>query len=88
MGGEIRTVTSAAVPANAWHHVLVSLAQPSLRLWVDGVRTEVATVELASPLALDALQLGGNYDGALDELWLAQTAIAGDEPALARYCPL
>lgn len=82
-------VTSAAVAANAWHHVLVSLAQPSLRLWVDGARTEVATVQLASPLALDALQLGGNYDGALDELWLSETAIAaGDEPALVRYCPL
>jgi hypothetical protein len=90
--GATRTVTSAAVAAGAWHHVLASLQQPSLRLWVDGVRTELATVQLATPPALDALRLGGQgdtaYEGALDELWLAQTAITSEEPALARYCPL
>lgn len=92
MAGQTRVVSSAAVAAGAWHHVLVSLQQPSLRLWVDGVRTEIATVQLAAPLALDALRLGGGaataYDGALDEVWIAQTAITGDEAALARYCPL
>jgi hypothetical protein len=86
------TVSSAPVAANAWHDVLASLHQPSLRLWVDGVRTEVDTVQLAAPPALDAVQLGGTgaaaFDGALDEVWIAQTAITADEPALARYCPL
>jgi hypothetical protein len=73
--------------------VIASLAQPALRLWVDDVpRTEVTTVELASPIAIGSLRLGGTaaaaYDGALDEIWLAQTAITSDEAALTRYCPL
>jgi len=90
--GQTRTVTSAAVAAGTWHHVLASLQQPALRLWVDGARTDLATVQLATPPALDALRLGGEgvtaYDGALDEIFVAQTAITGDEAALARYCPL
>lgn len=91
-GGATRTATSAAVEAGAWHHVLVSLGGSTLRLWVDGARTEVADVVPATPLALDALRLGGDvgtaYDGAIDEVWLSSTAITSDEPALARYCPL
>jgi Concanavalin A-like lectin/glucanases superfamily len=91
-GGMTRTVSSTAVAAGAWHHVIASLQQPTLRLWVDGVRSEIATVQLGLPLAFDALQLGGAaataYDGALDEVWIAQTAIIDDEVALARYCPL
>jgi hypothetical protein len=92
VGGATRVATSAAVDASAWHHVLASLQAPTLRLWVDGARTEAADVQPATPIALDALRLGGDaataYDGALDELWVAQTAITSDEPALARYCPL
>jgi hypothetical protein len=92
VGGATRTVQSAVVDAGAWHHVIASLQAPSLRLWVDGARTELATVALDTPVALDALRLGGTggaaYDGALDEVWLAQTAIASDEAALQRYCPL
>jgi hypothetical protein len=89
-GGMTRTVSSTAVAAGAWHHVIASLQQPTLRLWVDGVRSEIATVQLGPPLAFDALQLGGaaGFDGALDEVWIAQTAITDDEAALARYCPL
>lgn len=91
-GGMTRSVSSTAVAAGAWHHVIASLQQPMLRLWVDGVRSEIATVQLGAPLAFDALQLGGSgtaaYDGALDEVWVAQTAITDDETALARYCPL
>jgi len=91
-GGQTRTVASAVVAAGAWHHVLASLQGPALRLWVDGVRTEVAGVQLATPLAPGALRLGGAaataYDGVLDEIWLAQTAISDDEAALARYCPM
>jgi len=37
--------------------------------------------------SLGAIQLGGNYNGVIDEVWVAQTAIADDESALARYCP-
>jgi len=90
-GGQAHTATSAGVATGAWHHVLVSVQPPALRLWVDGVRSEAGGVA-PGPSALDAIRLGGDgaaaYDGALDELWLAQTAIAEDEAALARYCPL
>jgi hypothetical protein len=91
-GGQTRSVSSADVAAGAWHHVLASLQASTLRLWVDGVRTEISTVNLIMPLALDTVRLGGAaagaYDGALDEVWLAQTAITSDAAALARYCPL
>lgn len=80
------SVASADVPAAAWHHVLVSLAPPALRLWVDGDRTET-TVQLASPPSLDAIRLGGSYGGGLDEVYLAPSAI-NDEAALARFCPV
>jgi hypothetical protein len=92
-GGATHTASSAAVAADAWHHVLASIqasAQaPALRLWVDGARTDAGVA--AGALALDAVRLGGAaaaYDGALDEVWLAQTAITSDDAALARYCPL
>jgi hypothetical protein len=92
MMGMTRVATSAAVAAGAWHHVVVSLQQPALRLWVDGARTEAGMVALAAPLALDTLRLGGSgaaaYEGALDEVWIAQTAITADETARGRYCPL
>ena len=91
-GKQTRIATSAAVTAGAWHHVLASLRAPRLRLWVDGVRTEVGDVKLDAPLALGSLRLGGGaataYDGALDEIWVAQTAITDDDAALARYCPM
>jgi large repetitive protein len=92
MMGMTVVATSAAVAAGAWHHVIASLQQPALRLWVDGTRTEAGGVQLAMPLALDALRLGGMgaaaYDGALDEVWVAQTAITADEAARTLYCPL
>ena len=81
------TTTSAPVAAGAWHHVLVSLAEPSLRLWVDGARTDTDGVALGAALDLAAIRLGGNYDGLLDELWLAPAPIADDGAALDRYCP-
>jgi hypothetical protein len=90
-GGATHTASSAAVAADAWHHVLASLQGPALRLWVDGVRTEAGGMAPGAP-ALDAVRLGGGtgtaFDGALDEVWLAQTAITSDDAALARYCPL
>lgn len=90
-GGQGATATSAGVAAGAWHHVLASLQGGTLHLWVDGVRTDAAGAPAGAP-ALDALRLGGDaasaYDGALDEVWLSQTAIATDDAALARYCPL
>jgi hypothetical protein len=90
--GSSTATSTNAVATGAWHHVLVSYQAPSLRLWVDGVRTQVDGVTLAAPVSLDALRLGGAaslpYDGALDEVWFAQAAITTDEAALARYCPL
>lgn len=90
-GDKSRTVTSAAVAAGAWHHVVVSLAEPTLRLWVDGERADASNVSLGAPLAFDALRVGGPadaaYGGALDELWVSDAAITSDEAALDRYCP-
>ena len=82
---------SNAVAPDAWHHVIASYKAPSLRIWVDGVKTQVDGVTLATPVTFDALHLGGAaslaYDGALDEVWLAQSAITSDDAALTRYCP-
>jgi hypothetical protein len=86
--GPATTVNSAVVTAGSWHHVLGSLAQPTLRLWVDGVRTELGGINEMTAPSLDSATLGGNYSGSLDELWLAQTAITTDDAALQRYCPL
>ena len=90
--GTAQTVASASVAAGAWHHVLVSFAEPSMRMWVDGVRTELDTASAGTPFALDSILLGGAaaaaYSGTLDEVWLAETAITSDADALARYCPL
>ena len=84
-----KTVTSAPVPAGAWHHVIASLDAPMARLWVDGVRTEVGGAN--DTFSLGQLQLGGTgaaaYSGILDEVWVGQAAITSDEPALSRYCP-
>jgi hypothetical protein len=88
--GAARVVTSQPASAGAWHHVLGAVGDPVLVLWVDGVRTS-STVDTGMPPALDGLRLGGNattaYDGALDEVWIATSAIADDDAALARYCP-
>lgn len=85
--GPARTATSAAVAAGAWHHVLASLREPTLHLWVDGDRTDAGNVTMGTPPALDAIRLGGSYDGDLDEVWISASAIVDDETALARYCP-
>jgi hypothetical protein len=85
-GGTPTAVTmSAPVAAGAWHHVIASIDGAMLRLWVDGVRTDTAVQTSAA--AVDAIAIGGAYDGALDEIWLSQTAITADEDALVRYCP-
>jgi hypothetical protein len=84
-----QTLLSAAVPADQWHHVLASFSEPSLRLWVDGVRTELDAVTLSGvPVALDSIVIGGSYGGSLDEVWIGQSAITDDSAALDRYCPL
>ena len=81
----VRTVQSTPVAASAWHHVIVAHSAGTLRLWVDGARTDVAVSGGMATLA--SIRLGSNYAGALDEVWVAQTAIADNEAALARYCP-
>jgi concanavalin A-like lectin/glucanase superfamily protein len=86
-GNKTAVASSAGVAAGAWHHVLASLAPPALHLWVDGVRTD-APANPNMPPALDAIRIGGNYSGALDEVWVAQAPITTDEAALARYCPI
>ncbi len=82
------TVTSADVAAGAWHHVVASLEEPTLRLWVDGVRTQAGGVSLMSGPLLDAVRLGDNYTGSLDEVWVASSPVVTDDDARSRYCPL
>ena len=88
----VRTVSSAVVSAGSWHHVLASLQEPTIRLWVDGAGTELAGVAMGGAALFDAIRIGGDgttaYSGSLDEVWLAPTAIVADDAARARYCPL
>jgi hypothetical protein len=86
-GGQSFTATSGDVAEGAWHHVLVSLKEPLLRLWVDGSRAEAGGVSLGDAPALLSLRLGGDYTGLLDEVWISHAAIADDAAALDRYCP-
>jgi hypothetical protein len=86
-GGVIYSVSSAELPAETWHHVLVSVAPSSLRLWVDGDRTENGDVELGTSPSLDSIRLGGGFGGTLDEIYVAPTAISDEETALSRFCP-
>lgn len=80
------TATSAIVAENVWHHIIVTRSGGTLRLWVDGARTDVASAA-ASTFATITLG-GGLYSGAVDEVYVAATGIADDEAALARWCPL
>jgi hypothetical protein len=86
-GGVTHSVSSAAVAAGAWHHVIASLSGATLRLWVDGVRTEVGDSRPGMAPAFDSLQLGGAYGGGLDEVYLSATPISDDESARGRFCP-
>lgn len=81
-----QSVMSAPVNGGAWHHVLASYGGNTVRLWVDGVRTENDNSP-AGPASLDNLIIGANYAGTLDEIWIAQTAITTDDAARGRYCP-
>ena len=87
-GDVANTVMSAPVSAGGWHWIMVSLQEPVLRIWVDGVRFENANVRLNLIPALDSLRLGGNFGGLLDEVWVSRTAITTDDAALGRYCPI
>lgn len=89
--GQPRTASSAPVAASAWHHVVASMRDDGLRLWVDGTRVEAA-VNVGAAAVVDAIRLGGGgataYQGALDEVWVAQAALVDDDAALADYCPI
>jgi hypothetical protein len=87
-GGVMHTVMSAPVAAGAWHWVLVTLQEPTMRLWVDGSASTATDVTLGVRPDLATFKLGGNYGGALDEVFISQAATPGDEDALDRYCPL
>jgi hypothetical protein len=85
--GVIHTVVSAPVAADTWHHVLVSLSAPTLRLWVDGARTEIGDTPV-SGISFGTLRLGGSYGGAVDEVYIAGAAVTDDEAARGRFCPI
>jgi hypothetical protein len=84
----MHTLISAPVAASAWHWVLVTLQEPTMRLWVDGVVATANDVTLGIAPDLSTIRLGGNYGGALDEVFISGVATPGDEEALNRYCPL
>lgn len=86
-GGVIYNVASADLAAGMLHHVLVSLSARSLRLWVDGKRTESSGVSVSAPPSLDSLRVGGSFSGTIDEVYLAPSEITDDEVALGRFCP-
>ena len=86
--GVMHTVTSASYPASDWHQVIASLAEPALRLWVDADRTEIADARMGMPPALDAVRLGGNLEGSLDEVLIGSAATTSDDPVLLSYCPV
>ncbi len=86
--GVMHTLASAPVAAGTWHWVLVTLQEPTMRLWVDGAASSAGDVSLGARPDLSSIRLGGNYGGALDEVFVSQTATPGDEDALARYCPM
>ena len=88
-GNKERTVSSDPVRTDAWHHVIASYREPTLRIWVDGLEEAAGGTRLETPLALDAIRIGGNgaAGGVIDELWLAPVAITDAESARARYCP-
>jgi hypothetical protein len=87
-GGVMHTVSSGPVTAGAWHWVLVTLQEPTLRLWVDGAVYSAGDVRLGTRPDLASFTLGGSYSGALDEVFVSQAATPGDEDALNRWCPL
>ncbi len=90
-GGAVYTATSAGVTQGAWHHVIASFDEPTLRLWVDGVRVDTAGVDVGGPPRVDSLAIGAAttaYGGDLDELHVSETAVTSDDQALPRYCPL
>jgi hypothetical protein len=79
--------SSGAIAAGAWHHVVASLAEPTLRLWVDGARFEAGGVSLGNALSFDLIRIGDGVVGTVDEVRVAQTAATTDDAALGAYCP-
>lgn len=86
--GVMHTVSSASYAASDWHQVIASLAEPALRLWVDADRTEIADARMGMSATLDAVRLGGNLDGSLDEILIGSAATTSDDPVLMSYCPV
>jgi len=82
-----RTATSAAVARDSWHHIATTVSAGTLRLWVDGARVDVVMASPEMPVELASVQLGGLFDGAIDEVWIGTGSLATDDAALADYCP-
>jgi hypothetical protein len=86
-GGTMYSASSGPVAAGSWHHVLATLDEPALRLFVDGAVAANESAVLGTAPSLASVRLGGTYGGALDEVYVSLSA-TGDEAALSRYCPL
>lgn len=87
--GTPATVTSAAIAVGQWHHVLASFEEPTMRLWVDGVRVETTGVAPGTSLSGASFVVGGaaGFGGDIDELYVAGAATTTDDAARPRYCP-
>ena len=74
------TATSSALAAGAWHHVVASLAEPTLRLWVDGARFESGGVSLDGAISFDVMRIGDGVVGTVDEVRVAHDALSPQRP--------
>lgn len=85
--GGTRAVSSAPVAAGQWHHIALSVAAGSMRLFLDGA--EVGTVAVAAPAADGPIMIGSGADGtgaiaiALDELQISTVGRSADALRLA-----
>ncbi len=87
-GSASYAATSGAVAAGGWHHVVASLGEPTLRLWVDGTRYESGGVSLGGPVSFDVIRIGDGVVGTIDEVRVGSTATTTDDAALGAFCPL
>jgi len=80
--------TSAPVAVSDWHQIVASLSEPSLRLWVDGDRTEISDARMGTPPSLDGISIGGTFAGSVDEVVISGSSTTSDDAVLTSYCPL
>jgi hypothetical protein len=87
--GATQTVTSAAMPAGVFHHVVATYTGTTMTLWVDGVAV-TGNATITGLLTMGVVMFSApnsSIDGILDEIYLGRQALTSAE-VLVRYCPL